>query len=250
MSKDFSKVIDVCSDLLQNHPSASTTKSYLDNRLDKESQVKFKFGYFPEHNKLNLLLNYLDFDYLSDLEIMYKKNIRDVILSNDEIYSTFENFNLVLPYRDVYGNIVAMVGRSLLTDEQRSEKEISKYKNTSFEKSKHLFGLFEGKQSIIDEGFVYIVEGQFDCIQAHKHNIKNIVALGSSSMSFDQIHLLLRYTDKFKLLLDNDAAGELGRDRIISKFGRYCHISNSYLPVPYKDLDEFLKDNPSGIDDL
>jgi DNA primase len=52
---------------------------------------------------------------------------------------------------------------------------------------------------------------------------------------------LLRYTNNIVLLLDNDEAGEKGRNLIINKFGKFANIQNMYIPPSYKDIDEYIK---------
>ena len=244
---NFARVINICSNLLENSPIAHEARCYLDNRLSKSSQKKFGFGFFPPQEDLNVLLSFIDKEDLFKQNLIYEKNIEDRL---SMLFSPMEQHNLIMPYRDVSGAIIAIVGRSLLDDEHRTELRISKYKNTSFEKSRNLFGLFESKYSIIEKNCVYIVEGQFDCIQAHDKNIRNVVALGSSNMSMEQLILLLRYTNNINLLLDNDEAGELGRERIIEKFGRFANIKNYRLPQGFKDLDELLKEVEIIDDDL
>lgn len=240
----YDSVVSACNHLLYNYPLAIKTLEYLDNRLSAPIQKKFRFGFFPSQANLKLLFSFIDVDTLIKDGIIYEKNIE----SDQKIFfSSLENHNLILPYRDVYGKIIALVGRSLLTDEERSTRNIPKYKNTSFEKSKNLFGLFESKHAIIEQGCVYVVEGQFDCIQAHNRSIHNVVALGSSNMSPEQLILLLRYTNDIRLLLDNDEAGKLGRSRIVEKYGKYTKFTNLYVPSGYKDLDELLSEH-SGKD--
>lgn len=235
----YDSIVKVCNNLLYNCPIANKTLVYLNKRLTAEAQVKFGFGFFPPQDQLKMLFSFIDEESLIKDNLLYEKNID----SDYKIFfSSLEDHNLILPYKDVYGTIIALVGRSLLDDEERASVNISKYKNTSFEKSKHLFGLYEAKRSIIELGYVYIVEGQFDCIQAHNRGIENVVALGSSNMSTEQLILLLRYTNNIKLLLDNDDAGKMGRERIIEKYGKYTNFSNVYVPNGFKDLDELLSE--------
>ncbi len=59
-------------------------------------------------------------------------------------------------------------------------------------------------------------------------------------MSIEQLILLVRYTDKLYLLLDNDEAGDLGRERIIDKYSKHAQCVNLRIPQGFKDLDEFL----------
>ncbi len=214
---------------------------YLDSRLSKGLQETFEFGVFPTRENLAILFSFIEEMTLLDNNLIYIRN--DYTNNREYFCSPMEEHNLVLPYKDVSGKPIALVGRSLLKDEERKELGVPKYKNTSFEKSKNLFGLYEGKSSIIEKNYVYIVEGQFDCIQAHSIGLKNIVALGSSSLSLEQITLLMRYTNNILLLLDNDAAGEEGRELAKSKYGKYCSIQDRKIPTGFKDLDEMILSN-------
>jgi DNA primase len=155
-----------------------------------------------------------------------------------------------MPYKDAYGNVVGIVGRSLLSDEDRRVKKISKYNNTEyvskeikFKKGNFLYGLYENKKDIIEKDGVFIVEGQFDVIKAVEKGFTNIVALGNSNMSIYQFSLINRYTNNIFLLLDKDEAGDKGRKRILDKFGNLANIHNFYLPDGYKDIDEYLSSN-------
>jgi DNA primase len=242
----FEKVVSACQSILAS-PLGEEGKQYLDGRLKKEAQEKFRFGYFPDKSNLETLFSYVDEMELLDDSLLYPSYEG----AEGEFYSPLVEHNLVLPYRDVYGNVIALVGRTLLSEDKRQEKDIPKYKNTSFKKSQHLFGLFESKASIRQKKYVYIVEGQFDCIQAHACGIQNIVAVGSSNLSFEQLVLLLRYTNDIRLLFDNDEAGDTGRESAMSKYGKYCNIQNNYVPVGFKDFDEYLKEmNGLGIKEI
>ena len=152
--------------------------------------------------------------------------------------SYFEDYPLIMPFRDAYGKIIGIVGRTLIDEKNR---KISKYKNTKgFKKGNLLFGLYENKQAILDAGCVYIVEGQFDAIKANEVGLKNIVALGTNNMTTYQLSLISRYTNNLFLLLDNDEGGEKGRKRIVSKFGKFANICNFFIPDEYKDVDEYI----------
>lgn len=237
------EIINHCSYLLYNCPQAEDCLSYLDKRINREIQQKFGFGYFPSNDNINLLIDFISNNNLIEHDLAWSLNISDSQnIQNKTIYF-FENHPLIMPYRDVYGDIIGLVGRSLLPDNDRPFN-VPKYKNTEFKKGNHLFGLFEAKQSILELDFVYVVEGQFDVIKAFEKGIKNIVALGSANMTARQISLLSRYTNNIIMLLDADNAGENGRERVKKKFGSLINLSiDQYLPDQYKDIDDFLDKN-------
>lgn len=244
----LNKLTKYCKELLLNLPQAENVRIYADKRFSKNIQDKFDFGYFPSQEYLDVLSAEISFEELSKLELVFDKIYYNGITQKNVRYSTMQNHNLIMPYRNCYGDIIGIVGRSTLSDKERDIKNISKYKNTSFDKGLNLFGLNEAKESIIKNDIVYIVEGQPDFLKAYDKGLFNVVALGSSSMTFDQLALLVRYTDNIVLLLDNDNAGIAGSEKIIKQFGKLANIKIGKIPNGYKDLDEYLND--FGIEDF
>ena len=245
----LSKITESCRFLLQHFPDAQQCQDYLDSRLNKDSQELFQFGYFPNAAGLQVLLDLVGTDSLKEYNLMYTRELSEsqyttILPSRGLNICYFEDFPLVMPFRDPYGNVVALVGRTLLSEKDRLEKKIPKYKNTKpFLKGHNVFGLYENKQSILDQNCVYVVEGQFDVIKAVEKGFKNIVAIGSNNLTTYQFSVMSRYTNNIFLLLDNDESGEKGRKRAVDKFGKLANIRNFYLPVEYKDIDEFLSKN-------
>jgi len=240
----FDKIVESCKYLMDNFPEAQEIKSYVDSRVSADSKETFQFGYFPGIKNLHVLTDIIGEDLLRNNELLYSKDIEDSLCPRTINFCYFEDHPLIMPFKDVYGKQVALVGRSLLSDEERSAKKISKYKNTKeskhFKKGRLLFGLYENKKAILDQNMVYIVEGQFDVIKAKEKGLNNIVALGNSFMTAYQFSVISRYTNNIFLLLDNDVAGEKGRKRIVDMFGKFANIQNFYIPESYKDIDEYL----------
>lgn len=231
------QITKICQELLKSHPYADQVREYLDERLPGKTQDDFQMGFFPSSTALHLLVDVIGEENLAKSDLFYYR-----ILDGEKLLSScLENHNMVMPYKDAYGKIIGLVGRTILPEKEFKSLKISKYKNSSFEKRNHLFGLYKAKQSIIKENRVYVVEGQFDCIRAISSGIENCVCLGSSSMTFHQFAMLARYTDNIILLLDNDEAGMVGMDRAISKFGKLINIKKACVPEGYKDLDQFLE---------
>ena len=240
----FEKIVEICSFLLERSPLAEDCRRYLDGRLSRKTQKLFDFGYYP--NDLNILFSLVGEDILRDTGLLTDKNIYDISSPKTINMNFFEQHSLVMPYRDAYGNIISIVGRTLFNEKERQEQGISKYKNTVFTKGNHLFGLFEAKKSILQKSFAYVVEGQFDVIKAFEKGIYNVVAAGSANLTSYQLALLSRYTDHIIVAFDNDEAGEQGRQSINKKMANLVHNmwveTDRYLPEGYKDVCEFLED--------
>lgn len=237
----LNQIVDSCQYLLNNFPGAQECQEYLNSRLKTNSQEMFNFGYFPNVDSIQVLMDMVGEDLLVKEGLLYSKIIEDALCARSIDFCYFEDYPLIMPFRDAYGRVAGLVGRSLLSDSDRSIKKISKYKNTKdFKKGQFLFGLYENKQQIIDQNSVYVVEGQFDVIKAVEKGFRNIVALGTSNMTNYQFSVISRYTNNIFLLLDNDEAGEKGRKLAINKFGQFANIQNFYLPESYKDIDEYF----------
>lgn len=238
---------NVCRDLLLNKRDFMNIKSYVDSRLSEESQNEFNIGCFPDDQKLNILLNKIPYEeFVQKLnkrdQFIFEKNNYDGSVHRKEYTSTLKNHNVLIPYNNLYGNTIAFIGRTILSDEKRKSLEIQKYKFTRFNKSLHLFGLNKALQYIKKSKSVIIVEGQLDCITCHDHGICNTVGLGGITLSKNQYAILRRYADTIYLLLDNDDKGQTAQDKIISKYANEkVRIIKLFLPSGCKDIDQYLR---------
>lgn len=239
----LNRIAESCRFLLNNFPEARDCKDYIDSRINSESQERFQFGYFPSIHDLSALTSLVGEDILKESKLVYTRDIIDSYSPRILNFCFFEKYPLIMPYKNSYGDVVALVGRTILSEDDRTKLGIPKYKNTVFQKGNYLFGLNESKLNILEQDCVYIVEGQLDVIKAIESGFKNVVGLGSAHMTYYQFSIINRYTNNIFLLLDNDEAGEKGRYRIKKLFGKYANIRNFYLPEPYKDIDEYLSTN-------
>jgi len=156
------------------------------------------------------------------------------------------NHNITIPYYDIYGNIKALVGRTTLSEDDRKDQGLQKYKYTRFSKSLHLFGLYQARQAILEKNSVILVEGQIDCITCHEYGVHNVVAIGGISLSKRQFQLLSRYAQKFYLLLDNDIEGRKAQQRIMKRYANLAKFEILEMPTRYKDVDECLRSGQSN----
>lgn len=238
-SELLQEVTSACKQLLQSSSDADEARKYINSRVSSYNQNKFDFGYFPTDEKLDLLFSKVKQPLLIKLGLVF--------YNENASYkrSVLNQHNLIMPIKDDYGNIVALVGRNSLSSEEQKNLEIQKYKYTyGYSKSCNLFGLYHAKKSIRKLHKVIIVEGQIDCISCHAHGLHNTVALGGSSMSDYQLFLLMKYGGndlKLSLLLDNDEAGKKAEAKIRDKYSKYVTIDKIALPKDYKDVDEYLR---------
>lgn len=130
-----------------------------------------------------------------------------LLTENEERGTRYDRFRnrLMIPLRDVDGRVVGFGARTLEKD------GIPKYLNSPqtplFDKGRLLFGLDLAKRNIREAREVVIVEGYMDVMQGWQAGYRNIVAQMGTALTGDQLRLLKRYTKKFILALDPDAAG-------------------------------------------
>lgn len=141
---------------------------------------------------------------------------------------------VIFPIHDSYGELLAVCGRATIEVKP-------KYFNTVYEKKYHLFGLHLSKKEILKHNYVIVVEGYTDWLRLYLHNIPCVALLGIALLDW-QYHLLLRYTDRILLCLDNDETGIQSVDKIVAKFKGDGDILLKSLPLhTYKDPDEFIR---------
>src|SRR5260221_348573 len=134
------KIVESCRFLLNNYPEARPSKSYLDSRLKEESQEVFQFGYFPGFENMSVLSDLVGEEALQKERLLFVKDIEDSLFPRKVQSSYFEDYPLVMPFRDPYGRVAGLIGRTVLSEKEQQDKGISKYKNTKFEKGSLLFG--------------------------------------------------------------------------------------------------------------
>jgi len=242
-SESFAEILSACSTLLKYSENAKDIRKYLNSRIPLNVQKKYNIGYFPENKNLKELFELVSKETLVDLGLVYDKYVADNNLVSLIPNSIFNYHNLIMPYKNLYGDIIAVVGRTLLSSDERSLKKVSKYKNSAFVKRLHLFNLMNAKEYIIEKNAVILVEGQFVCISCYRYGFKNVVAVGSANLSKHQFFILNRYTDNFYLLFDNDKAGQEGMENAIKRYSSNASFKKINLPEKYKDIDEYLNDN-------
>lgn len=232
--KEMSKLIDICHANLNN---SEECLSYLSKRgIGAESVKKWKLGFFPQNT--SILTKYVSADFLH----------RSMITSPSG-YSDFANhYFLIFPIQNEYKDSIAIIGRTLLDDSQRSLLGLSKYKNSRYKKAQALYGLEHARSHILQKKNVFVVEGNFDVITMDAHGIHNVVGICGAAFSRHHLHRLARYTDKITFILDNDDGGKESMKRIYKKFSnrglklRFCH-----LPEGVKDVDEYFNEGEGTV---
>ncbi len=130
-----------------------------------------------------------------------------LLTENEEKGSRYDRFRnrLMIPIRDADGRTVGFGARTL--DKDGLPKYLNSPQTLVFDKSHLLFGLDMGKRDIREARQAVIVEGYMDVIQAWQAGFRNVVAQMGTALTEAQLQQLKRYTKRFVLALDADAAG-------------------------------------------
>jgi len=187
---------------LLNTEAGKTAQAYLDRRgISAETIEAFGLGYAPK--AWESALQHFQSKGYTDAEI------RDagVVTEKDDggMYDRFRH-RLMIPIRNRNGKMAGFGARVLNPD------DVPKYLNSpqtqTFDKSRLLFGLDTARKNIRELDQAVIVEGYMGVIGPYQHGYRNIVAQMGTALTEYQLRILKKYTGKFILALDSDAAGQ------------------------------------------
>lgn len=198
----LSGAADYFHQLLLHAPQAEGARQYVAGRgLTKETVALFKLGFALDswdacRNHFNM--QGYDDDDLVDAGLLTFNEEKDTR------YDRFRN-RLMIPIYNASGRIAGFGARTL--DPDGLPKYLNSPQTPLFDKSRLLFGLDLARRHIREARQVVIVEGYMDVMQARQAGFRNVVAQMGTALTEPQLRLLKRYTKRFVLALDADAAG-------------------------------------------
>ncbi|MDR3413267.1 MAG: CHC2 zinc finger domain-containing protein [Formivibrio sp.] len=130
---------------------------------------------------------------------------------------------IAIPIHNVKGEVVAYAGRF----PGEPAEDTPKYKlPQGFRKSQELFNIDRAIREPADKPWV-IVEGFFDAIKLHQNSYRKVVALMGSTMSAAQEELIRQHSNSQSqviVMLDENEAGQAGRDDIACRLSKHCFV--------------------------
>ena len=195
--------------MLLNTDQGKFALDYIKGRgLTSETLEKFKLGYSPADRKWlkKFLLgkNYSE-SFLKDSGL-FSKNYPDFAFFSDR---------LMFPIFDRNGDVVAMGGRFLRGDSEKSPKYLNSGDLIQYKKGSTLYAFNFAKGAIREKKAVILCEGYMDVIAYHQCGITNAVAPLGTALTDEQIILVKPYVDTVLLSLDSDNAGQNATIRAI-----------------------------------
>lgn len=188
--------------LLLYAPQAEQARHYVQERgLTDETLAEFQIGYSLD--SWDACRTHFNAQGYSDDDLLKA----GLLTENPDKGTRYDRFRgrLMFTIRNLEGQVVGFGARTLQKD------GIPKYLNSPqtavFDKSRILYGLDLAKRHIREARQAVIVEGYMDVIQAHQAGFRNVVAQMGTALTESQLQYLKRYTKRFVLALDADAAG-------------------------------------------
>jgi DNA primase len=138
-------------------------------------------------------------DYLVKTGLCYR-------LDNGRLRDKFHG-RVIFPVHSLNGKIVAFGGRVLNTDNKNLAKYLNSPESEIYLKRNELYGIYLAKKAIQKNDRCFLVEGYTDVISMHQSGIENVVASSGTSLTYEQIRLVKRFTNNLTVLYDGDMAG-------------------------------------------
>ena len=200
--------------------------------LTKQIVQDFKIGYAPTSG-----------DAL--VQFLTKKGFTAKELSDAGLVNRFGGDlfrgRMMVSLMDGTGQAIGFTGR-IISDDPNAPKYLNTPQTLLYDKSRHVFGLSQAKESIRACNYAVIVEGNLDVISSHQVGISQVVATAGTAMTEYHLKALVRLSNHVRLAFDGDKAGLAATERAIpisQNVGIELSIIN--LPDNAKDPDELIK---------
>ena len=144
---------------------------------------------------------------------------------------------IAIPIESSEGQVVAYAGRF----PGEPDEDTSKYKlPPGFKKMQEVYNLWRAIKEPRELPLV-IVEGFFDCMRLHQHGYPKVVALMGSTMSASQEELIRQHvtgSSQVIVMLDENEAGQTGRDDIACRLSKWCFVKVHVFDQPDSEPEQ------------
>ncbi|MFZ3123692.1 MAG: DNA primase, partial [Acidovorax sp.] len=166
-----------------------------------------------------------------------------VIVNDEDGGKRYDRFRdrVMFPIRNVKGECIGFGGRVLGDDKP---KYLNSPETPVFHKGRELYGLFEARTAIREQGFALVTEGYMDVVALAQLGFPNAVATLGTACTPEHVQKLLRFTESVVFSFDGDAAGRRAARKALD--GALPHASDTrsikflFLP-PEHDPDSFVR---------
>ena len=212
--------------------SAALEYAVKKRRLNRQTIGDFIIGYAPDQgDALTKALEKRGFS---------RRELADAGLVNRFGGDLFRG-RMMVALSDGSGEVVGFTGR-IIRDDPRAPKYLNTPQKLLFDKSRHIFGLYQAKEAIRKSDAAVIVEGNLDVVSSHQAGVKNVVATAGTAMTLQHLKALSRLAGRIRLAFDGDRAGVSATERAINlaqEIGVELEVVS--LPDDVKDPDELIQ---------
>ena len=222
----------------QNLVKNSAAREYAvkKRRLNRQTIGDFVIGYAPDQSDaLKKALEKRGFS---------RRELADAGLVNRFGGDLFRG-RMMVALSDSSGKVVGFTGR-IIRDDPRAPKYLNTPQTLLFDKSRHIFGLYQAKEAIRKSDAAVIVEGNLDVVSSHQAGVKNVVATAGTAMTLQHVKALRRLAGRICVAFDGDRAGVSATERAINlaqEIGVELEVVS--LPDGVKDPDELIQKDPA-----
>ncbi|GAB3650090.1 DNA primase [Ramlibacter alkalitolerans] len=202
-----------------------------------EIAKQFGLGYAPEgwRTLAGVFPNYDD-------PLLAESGLVIVNEEDDKRYDRFRD-RVMFPIRNVKGECIGFGGRVLGDDKP---KYLNSPETPVFSKGRELYGLFEARSAIHEQGFVLVTEGYMDVVALAQLGFPNAVATLGTACTPDHVQKLFRFTDHVVFSFDGDAAGRRAARKALDGALPYATdvrtVKFLFLP-PEHDPDSYIREH-------
>ncbi len=196
----------------------------------------FQLGYSPDRNE-NTLIAHLEGQGYSTTDII--DSGIGVQYDDKPAYDRFHE-RITFPITNLAGKILAFSCRTL-----KKDSDIAKYKNTNdtpiYTKGNEIYGLYQARNSIIEQNRCILVEGNADVVSMHQAGFTNTIAPLGTGFTSSQAAIIRRFTDNVTLLFDGDSAGLHANEVALQHFLPLGIVPDIVLLPEGEDPDSFAR---------
>ena len=209
--------------------------------LSGEIAKQFGLGYAPEGwRSLASVFPHYDDPLLVESGLVITNT--DEGSTEEKRYDRFRD-RVMFPIRNIKGECIGFGGRVLGDDKP---KYLNSPETPVFSKGRELYGLFEARNALREQGYVLVTEGYMDVVALAQLGFPNAVATLGTACTAEHVHKLFRFTDAVVFSFDGDSAGRRAARKALDAALPYAtdvrSIKFLFLPDEH-DPDSFIRAN-------